>query len=227
MDKSLKHFTDDELLEKALKMRLELGCSPKEEREIRSAINAIEGKLHKERSGLRCDVPNNRCCYFCLKEKTGLHEHKVRQEIYDGATLGGMIVDVHAYSYQVCGDCQKKLWVRGTLMLLCASFLGGVVGLILSLLMKFNHSGVERCVISICVICYLFALLSLFNKHGQVRMNILWLFATVLFLVVSGPLILHLFSLSTTLGICSLMALSFPTILLGLCQYINLFSKLY
>ena len=37
MDKSLKHFTDDELLEdelleKALKFRLELGCSPKEEK---------------------------------------------------------------------------------------------------------------------------------------------------------------------------------------------------
>ena len=223
MDKSLKQLTDDELLEKALKMRLEVGCSPKEEKEIRSAMN----KLHKERYGLCCDVPNNRCCYFCLKEKTGLHEHKVRQETYGGAILGGMIVNVHTYSYQVCGDCQKKLWVRGTLMLLCASLLGGVAGLILSLLMKFNHSGVERCVISICVVCYLFALLSLFNRHGQVRMNILWLIATVLFLAISGPIILHLFSFSTTLGICSLMAFSFPTILLGLYQYINLFTKLY
>lgn len=184
-------------------------------------------KKYETRIGLSCDVPNNRCCYFCLKEKPGLHEHKVRQETYGGAILGGMMVNVHVYSYQVCGDCQKKLWVRGTLMLLCASLLGGVCGLILSLLLKINCPIIYPVVKGICVVCYLAAVLSLFNNHGQLRMNILWFFATLLFLLISLPLILHLRSLSATLCVCVLMALSFPTILFGLKRDINLFSKLY
>jgi len=177
---------------------------------------------HEPRFGLKYDVPNGSCCYFCLKEKPCMHEHKVRME---SPVFGG--VKVYSFPYRVCSDCQRKLLSHGILTLLCASLVGVVVGVIFSLFMKLNHPGVDRVIIGICVVCYLVAILSLFNTHGQVRMNILWFFATVLFLVVSGPLILHLFSLSTTLGICSLMALSFPTILIGLYQYINLFSKLY
>lgn len=98
MDQSLKPFTDDELLEEALKARLKLGCTPKEEKRLRSAMNSLKKRLHnKERHGLCCDVPNNRCCYFCLKEKTDLHEHKVRQETYGGAILGGMMINVHFF----------------------------------------------------------------------------------------------------------------------------------
>ena len=197
MDQSLKHFTDDELLEEALKARLKFGCTPKEEKRLRSAMNSLKKRLHhNERHGLCCDVPNNRCCYFCLKEKKGLHEHNVRQETYGGAILGGMMINVHVFSYQVCDDCQKKLW--GILMLLCASLLGGVCGFLLSLLMKINYPGIHYVVKGVCVVCYLAAVLSLFNKHGQLRLNILGFFATVLFVMISFPLILYLRSLSLT-----------------------------
>ena len=232
MEKSLKHFTEDELrdyelLEEAIKLKLESGCSPKEEKELRSGMNALKKRLHKERYGLCCDVPNNRCCYFCLKEKTGLHEHKVRQETYGGAILGGMMVNVRVFSYRVCGDCQKKLWARGIMTLFCASFIGGLCGLMLSMLMRINYPSINYVVKGVCGVCYLAAILSLFNTHGQVRMNILWFFATVLFLMVSFPLVLYLHSISTTLSICALMTLSLPTILLGLYKDINLFSKLH
>ena len=112
-------------------------------------------------------------------------------------------------------------------MLFCASLIGALCGLILSLLMKINCNSISYVAKGICVVCYFAAILSLFNNHGQARMNILWIFATVLFLIVSCPLILHLRSLSITLSICALMALSFPTILLGLYKDINLFSKLH
>ena len=181
----------------------------------------------KEELGLRCEVPNDKCCYFCLKDKPCLHEHKVRQETYGGAILGGMAINVHHFSYRVCDDCQKKLWARGIMMLLCAALLGGICGLMLSLLMKINCPSNCYVVKGICGVCYLAAILSLFNKHGQIRMNILWFLATVLFVMISLPLILHLRSLSVTLCICVLMALSFPTILLGLYKDINLFSTLY
>ena len=227
MDQSLKSFTDDELLEEALKSRLKLGCAPREEKKIRSAMDALKKRLHKERHGLCCDVPNNRCCYFCLKETTDLREHEVRQETDGGFILGGMAINVHVFSYRVCGACQKKLWARGIMMLLCASLLGGICGLMLSLLMKINCSSICYVVKGICGVCYLAAVLSLFNTHGQIRMNILWLLATVLFVMISLPLILYLRSLSVTLCICVLMVLSFPTILLGLQRDINLFSKLY
>lgn len=228
MDQSLKPFTDDELLEEALKARLKFGCTPKEKKRLRAAMNSLKKRLHhNERHGLCCDVPNNRCCYFCLKEKKGLHEHNVRQETYGGAILGGMMINVHVFSYQVCDDCQKKLWARGILMLLCASLLGGVCGFLLSLLMKINYPGIHYVVKGVCVVCYLAAVLSLFNAHGQIRMHILWFFATVLFVMVSLPLILHLRSLSVASCISVLMALSFPTILFGLQHELNLFSKLY
>ena len=227
MDQSLKSFTDDELLEEALKSRLKLGCAPREEKKIRSAMDALKKRLHKERHGLCCDVPNNRCCYFCLKETTDLREHKVRQETYGKAMLGGIAINVQNFSYRVCGDCQKKLLARGIMMLLCASLLGGVCGLMLSLLMKINCPSICYVVKGICGVCYLAAALSLFNKHGQIRMNIFWFFSTVLFVLISLPLILHLRSLSVTLCICFLMVLSFPTILVGLQKDINLFSKLH
>jgi hypothetical protein len=191
-----------------------------------SKLKAHSAK-YDSRLGLRCDVPNNKCCYFCLKEKTCLHEHKVRQETYGGAILGGMMINVNFFSYQVCDACQKKLWARGILMLLCASLLGGVCGFLLSLLMKINYPNIHYVVKGVCVVCYLAAVLSLFNKHGQIRMHILWFFATVLFVMISFPLILHLRSLSITSCICVLMALSFPTILFGLQHELNLFSKLY
>ena len=200
--------------------------STKEEDAALVKLKALNNK-HESRLGLRCDVPNNKCCYFCLKEKTYLHEHKVRQESYGGAILGGMMVNVHVFSYQVCDDCQKKLWARGFLMLLCASLLGGVCGFLLSLLMKINSPSIHYVVKGVCVVCYLAAVLSLFNKHGQLRLNILGFFATVLFVMISFPLILYLRSLSLTSCICVLMALSFPTILFGLQRELNLFSKLY
>lgn len=225
MKKSLKHLTDDELLEEALKVRLELGCSPKNE--IYSKLEALKKKHEENRHGLCCDVPNNKCCYFCLKEKACLHEHKVRQETYGGAILGGMMINVHYYHYQVCDDCQKKLLARGLLMLLSASLLGGLCGLLLSLLIKIECPIIDYVVGGVCVLCYLVAVLSLFNTHGQLRMNILWLFATVVFVMISLPLILHLLSLSLTAGVCVSMALSFPTVLFGLQHALNLFSKLY
>ena len=198
----------------------------KEEEKNLSKLKALNEK-YGTRIGLRCKVPNDKCCYFCLKDNPCLHEHEVRQESYGGAILGGMMVNVQVFSYRICGDCQKKLLARGIVMLFCASIIGGLCGLILSLLMKINCPNISYVVKGICGVCYLVAILSLFNNHGQVRMNILWLFATVLFLVVSCPLILHLRSISITLSICALMAVSFPTILLGLYKDINLFSKLY
>lgn len=193
-------------------------------------ISRLQKSLIEQRDmemGLRCEVPNDKCCYFCLKDKPCLHEHKVRRETYGGAILGGMAINVHVFSYRVCGECQKKLWARGIMMLLCGSLLGGVCGLMLSLLMKINCPSICYVVKGICGVCYLAAVLSLFNKHGQIRMNILWFLATVLFVGISLPLVLHLRSLSVTLCICVLMALSFPTILVGLQKDINLFSKLY
>ena len=197
-----------------------------EEEKNLSKLKALNEK-HGTRIGLRYEVPKDKCCYFCLKDKPCLHEHKMRQESYGGAILGGTMVNVRVFSYQVCDDCQKKLWARGIIMLFCASLIGVLCGLILSLLMKINCHIISYVVKGICGVCYFAAILSLFNNHGQARMNILWIFATVLFLIVSCPLILHLRSLSITLSICALMALSFPTILLGLYKDINLFSKLH
>ena len=99
-----------------------------------------------------------------------MHEHKVRME---SPVFGG--VKVYSFPYRVCSDCQRKLLSHGILTLLCASLVGVVVGVIFSLFMKLNHPGVDRVIIGICVVCYLVAILSLFNTHGQVRMNILYL----------------------------------------------------
>lgn len=181
----------------------------------------------KTGSGLRYDVPDDAHCYFCLKGKPCLHEHKVRMETYAGPALGGSLLNVHFFSYRVCDECQRKLWLRGILMLLCASLIGVVFGLSFSLLMKLDYFHINSIIKVVCVACYLIAILCLFHKHGQIRLNIFQFFAAVMFLFISGPLILNLYSLSKSLSMCFLMAVSLPTILFGLRKEINLFSKLH
>lgn len=223
MDQALIEEMERELAERKTLFPL---LDTKEEENDLLKLKALSEK-HGTRIGLRCKVPNDKCCYFCLKDKPCLHKHEVRQESYGGVILGGTMVNVRVFSYQVCDDCQKKLWARGILMLFCASIIGGLCGLVLSLCMKINCPSISYVIKGICGVCYLAAVLSLFNKHRQIRMNILWFLATVLFVVISLPLVLHLRSLSVPLCICVLMALSFPTILLGLYKDINLFSTLY
>ena len=221
MDKSFKHFTDEELLEEALKVQLKLGCSQKKKKEILSELEVLEN--NKKRFGLCCDVPNNKCCYFCLKEKPCLHEHKVRME----GTSDGIVYDVYFFPYRVCVDCQKKLLARGIKILSCALLLGAVVGMIFSLLLRINCPSINSGIKIICGVCYAAALVSLLHKQEGGRLNFFWLLASALFFVVSFPILLHLRSLSRTLCVCFVMTISFPTILFSFRKAINLFSKLH